>query len=197
MISGFLSPEEPLFMDFIPKYFKEYKKYGNISKNMIFTHLDFQIFVNLGEGGHRKIPRIRLMKFQKSWIWDQISIKRNEWLFANMVPISTQNIKWFVGEFWNVDAFGNICWGPKQSSFGRVFRKSRTLQWWNLGSFEILKHKNVGTPKHFKRKQILLNQTSFWKYGILLNAFEFYLGPNDRLPQVCSKKQIFAMAKSR
>ena len=40
MISGCLSPGEALFMDLnIPKYFKKYKKYGNVSKNILFMNM--------------------------------------------------------------------------------------------------------------------------------------------------------------
>ena len=43
MISGFLTPREPLFIDLkIPKDFKKYKKYGNVFKHIIFTNMRIQ-----------------------------------------------------------------------------------------------------------------------------------------------------------
>ena len=96
-----------------------------------------------------KIPKNRLMKFPKSWIWDQYLLKT--WLdfcwYGTNIYYKTQN-----EIFWNFDILtilesifceprgGHqnkivIFLGPKQSSSHKAFIKHGVLRWWNPNRF--------------------------------------------------------------
>ena len=96
-------------------------------------------------------------------------------------------------EVWNVDNFGIIFLGPKQSSFHRIFINNRKLKWWNLGNVgepTNLKSNNFGNLKLFK--QILLTQTYFWPvmdyFEIILNFA--WVQNNRLLPGVFPKNRV-------
>ena len=72
-----------------PKHFNNHEENPQTSStNIIFAYLDFQHFVNFGKDGHREIPKNRLMKAPKIIDVRPRSIKKHEWIFANMVPTS-------------------------------------------------------------------------------------------------------------
>ncbi len=74
-----------------------------------------------------------------------IFIKKHEWYFANMVPIS---IAKHTMTFWNLEfvvILGSICWvgapkidiyvlvlGPRPLASPSVFKQNGILRWWNL-----------------------------------------------------------------
>ena len=75
---GLLDPWEPLSIDLdIPKYFKKYKKYGNLFEHIIFVNIKFgkstklKYWNRFGKDGCRTMMKIRLIKSRKSWTWDQ------------------------------------------------------------------------------------------------------------------------------
>ena len=61
-------PVDPVFMAL---YFKRIRKYVESSLKKGFVYMDFKHVVGFGKDRHRKIPKIRLIKCSKSWIWDQ------------------------------------------------------------------------------------------------------------------------------
>ena len=126
VISGFLDPWDPLFMDFnIQKYFI-FKYMGTFSKH---ANLDFQHFVSFGKDRHRKMMKIRLIKFPKYRCGSNIYQKNMNgiWLIWYRYPL--QNIKWQFRKF----VFLIILVDQKGSH--RVFMKSGILRRWNLDEF--------------------------------------------------------------
>ena len=59
MISGFVSPWEPLYMDLnIPKYFKDKKKMGTFSKDIIYINLKNENpNANFWKDGHEQMMK--------------------------------------------------------------------------------------------------------------------------------------------
>ena len=51
-------------------------------------------------GPSRRIPKIHLITFWKSWIWDQSLPENMKWSFSNMGSISSNNMKSFL-TLWN------------------------------------------------------------------------------------------------
>ena len=105
-----------------------------------------------------------------------ISINKHEWIFANMVPISTTKQKWTFWETWLFIISVLFSWVPNNRLFTYYSYKNRILRWWNLDKFrkpENLKRRRAGHLKFLKHKQIQLSR--FWKtmgHLFLLNNLE-------------------------
>ena len=61
---------------------KHIRKYMGASLKNMFACLDFKMFVNVGKDGHRQMPKIRLIKSGKSWIWDQCLLENTNGFFG-------------------------------------------------------------------------------------------------------------------
>ena len=69
-------------------------------KTIIFAYLDFQHFVSFGKDGHRKVPKIRVIKSPKIMDMRLISIKKHGGFVANMVQISITKHKMIFSKFY-------------------------------------------------------------------------------------------------
>ena len=101
------------------------RKYiGTFLKHIIF-HIWTSSFVNFGKDGHREIPKIRLIKSPKSWIWDQyLSINMNGCLLI-WYQYPYQNIKWHFLEFFKFDNFEIIFLDTKRLAYHRVLLRKK------------------------------------------------------------------------
>ena len=102
MISGFLSPGGPLFMDLnVPKYSEKYKKhYGNmfgkyhfyksedhfVLRKCLFYfglwNFGYLMFIKFCEDGDREMMKIPVNDSSKSWICISYLLKTMKWKFG-------------------------------------------------------------------------------------------------------------------
>ena len=111
-----------------------------------------------------------------------ISIKKHEWIFANMVPISITEHKTIFLVCSIFEKFGIIFLGPTQSSSHKAFMKNGILRWWDLDEFRKSenKHKMIWEIPNLKTEpNPTESKMCLQSYGICLNVFEFGVGPKQ------------------
>ena len=115
-----------------PGYFKKAKKkHNHLIRHIVMNlkSLEIKIVEHVGKGVHRKLIKIRLIIFWKSWIWDQSLPEKHEMFFHSWIGNQDlpENMKWTSGKM-------------EPISF-----KKYEMAFLNLWNFETKKPRNVET----------------------------------------------------
>ena len=141
-------PFHPFFMTKILQKNKEGMESSWKNIDSYLNILEIHVFVNLGKDGHRTIPKSRLMKSWKCWIWNQYLSKNMNGFLIIWYQYLLQSIKILFGNIQtskNSDTtahhtilkkcvyyFGTPPPKKKQSSSPSVFNRNVQKSFWNI-----------------------------------------------------------------